>query len=81
MSEHRVDVVRQAVAKVMDMPFDVLAGSTPFEDLGVDSIARIVMVDVILESHPGWQISPKTIKYSKNISEFAEGITVGELNG
>ena len=81
MSANRVDVVRAAISKVMDLPVDVLVGSTPFADLGVDSIARIVTVDVILEEFPNWQIPPATIKYSKTISEFADGINTGETNG
>ncbi len=81
MSPNRIDEVRAAISKVMDLPIDVLVGSTPLEDLGVDSIARIVMVDVILEKHPGWQIPAATIKYSKTISDFADGISVGDING
>lgn len=81
MSEIRIDVVRAAVSKVMDLPLDVLIGSTPLDDLGVDSIARIVMVDVILERQPDWQIPAQTIKYSKTIEEFANGIDAGQSNG
>ncbi len=74
MTANNLDVVRAAVAKVMDLPIDILVGSTPFEDIGVDSIARIVMVDAILEVQPNWQIPAETIKYSKTIAEFANGI-------
>ncbi len=81
MTANQVDVVREAVSKVLDLPLDVLVGSTPFEDLGVDSIARIVIVDVILQRQPSWTIPAETIKYSKTISEFAEGIVLGDLNG
>lgn len=81
MTANQVDVVREAVSKVLDLPLDVLVGSTPFEDLGVDSIARIVIVDVILHRQPSWTIPAETIKYSKTISEFAEGIVLGDLNG
>lgn len=81
MSAIRVDVVRAAVSKVMDLPLDLLVGSTPFDDIGVDSIARIVIVDAILQTQPEWQIPAKTIKYSKTISEFAGGITAEEIHG
>lgn len=73
--------VRNAVSKVMDLPLDVLVGSTPLEDIGVDSIARITMVDVILEQNPSWKISPESIKYSKTILEFAQGIDSGDIDG
>jgi acyl carrier protein len=81
MSAIRVDVVRAAVSKVMDLPLDLLVGSTPFDDIGVDSIARIVIVDAILQTQPDWQIPAQTIKYSKTISEFADGITAEEIHG
>ncbi len=81
MSEAKIDAVRAAVSKVMDLPLDLLVASTPFDDLGVDSIARIVMVDVILEKQPSWHISAETIKYSKTIAEFAQGITPGVSHG
>ena len=81
MSADCVDVVRAAVAKVMDLPLDVLIGSTPLDDLGVDSIARIVMVDVILEKEPNWQIPAAIIKHARTIAEFADGVIVGESNG
>ena len=81
MSEIHIEAVRHAVSKVMDLPLDVLVASTPLEDIGVDSIARIIMVDAILESHPSWVVSPESIKFSKTIFEFSEGIDSGETNG
>lgn len=81
MSDAKIDAVRAAVSKVMDLPLDVLVASTPFDDLGVDSIARIVMVDVILAQQPNWQIPAETIKYSRTIAEFAGGINIGGSNG
>ncbi|MEN9692932.1 MAG: hypothetical protein RLZZ330_576 [Actinomycetota bacterium] len=60
---------------------DVLAGSTPFNDIAVDSIARIVMVDAILLQQPTWNVPADVIKYSKTIEEFANGIETGNLNG
>lgn len=78
MSAKYEDAVRVAVSKVMDLPLDVLVSSTPLEDLGVDSIARIAMVDVILANHPSWQVSSQSVKYSKTILEFSQGINSGD---
>ena len=81
MTSTKVDAVRTAVSKVMELPMDVLAGSTPLNDIAVDSIARIVMVDVILQHHPTWIVPDNVIKYSKTIEEFADGIEFGsEVN-
>lgn len=81
MTSTKVDAVRTAVSKVMELPMDVLAGSTPLNDIAVDSIARIVMVDVILQQHPTWIVPDNVIKYSKTIEEFADGIEFGsEVN-
>mgnify|MGYP006270139409 CR=1 FL=1 len=77
MTSTKVDVVRAAVSKVMDLPLDVLAGSTPLNDIAVDSIARIVMVDAILQQQPTWTVPDHVIKYSKTIAEFASGIEIG----
>lgn len=85
MTSTKVDVVRAAVSKVMELPIDVLAGSTPLNDIAVDSIARIVMVDVILQQQPNWQVPEPVIKFAKTIEEFANGIetenSAGENNG
>ncbi|MEY2634543.1 MAG: hypothetical protein RIS75_483 [Actinomycetota bacterium] len=74
----QIDAVIRAVSHVMSWPEDVLAASTPFASSGVDSIALIVIADVIESQNPSWSVSDDVLKSARNIEMLAAGIVVGD---
>ena len=74
----QIDAVIRAVSQVMAWPMDALAPSTPFISSGIDSIALIVIADVIESQNPSWKVSDDVLKSARNIEMLAAGIVVGE---
>ncbi|MEY3278387.1 MAG: hypothetical protein RLZZ426_873 [Actinomycetota bacterium] len=74
----QVDAVMRAVSHVMTWPLDGLAPSTPFATLGVDSIALVVIADVLEAENAGWIVTTDMLKTARSIQELADVIIVGE---
>ncbi len=77
MSAQR-DAMIHAVSRVMNWPADALAPSTPLESIGIDSIALIVIADVIEAENPTWSLSDEVLKSARTIEMLVAGIVVGE---
>lgn len=77
MTAQREAVIR-AVSHVMNWPMDALAPSTPLESIGIDSIALVVIADVIEGENPTWTLSDDLLKSARSIEMLAAGIVVGE---
>ena len=74
----QLDAVLRAVSHVMTWPLDGLAPSTPFATLGVDSIALVVIADVLEDENASWSVTTDMLKTARTIQELADAIIVGE---
>ena len=78
MMTAQCDAVIRAVSHVMNWPADALAPSTPLESLGIDSIALVVIADVIEGENPTWKVSDEVLKSARSVEMLAAGIVEGE---
>ena len=74
MTHSAVDAVIAAVSKVMDMPVDAITESTAFRGIGADSIALVVMADVIEDRFPEYSVPTSVLKSAKTVGELAAGL-------
>jgi len=79
MPELKLNAVQAAIAHVMECPADMLVESTSLKDFGIDSIALIVVADVIEDSHPGWKIDNDQLNVARCVGDIINSISVGDM--
>ena len=70
----QVEAVRRAVSHVMTCSIEGLTPSTSLAELGVDSIALIVIADVLEAENSSWILTTEMLKTAQTIQELAEAI-------
>lgn len=74
MTNNALDAVIAAVSKVMDLPADIITETTAFRGIGADSIALVVMADVIEDRFPEFEVPTSVLKTAKTVGELAAGL-------
>jgi acyl carrier protein len=74
MNHDALDAVIAAVSKVMDLPSDVITETTAFRAISADSIALVVMADVIEDRFPEFEVPTSVLKTAKTVGELAAGL-------
>lgn len=76
MTHDALDAVINAVSIVMELPVDILDSSTAFRSINADSVALIVIADVIEDRFPQFLVSDDVLKSSSTLGELAAGLQV-----
>jgi acyl carrier protein len=67
------EAVIHAVGHVMNMPVDALDATTPFGSIGADSVALIVIADVIEENN-AYLVPNDVLKAAHTVADLAAGL-------
>jgi acyl carrier protein len=76
MNSDALNAVINAVSIVMELPADILDSSTAFRAINADSVALIVIADVIEDRFPQYVVSDDVLKSSATIGDLAAGLKV-----
>ena len=66
--------IADGLAEVLERPASDFAADLTLNAAGVDSIALVVLADVIEADHPGWTIPNDVLRFAETIADLAEGM-------
>jgi acyl carrier protein len=77
MSTHVLPAVLAAVAHVLELPLDAVSESTRLADVGADSMALVVIADVIEARQPDIVVSDDALAHAITVGDLADYIERG----
>lgn len=71
---NRYEVIADGLAHVLDRPAADFAADTSLHAVGVDSIALVVLADLIEANHPNLRLPDAALKFATTVGELADGL-------
>lgn len=70
----RVDVIAAGLSHVLERPMADFSAETDLRAAGVDSIALVVLADVVEATHPNLRLPDAALKFANTVGELAAGL-------
>ena len=74
MSEQAINAVTTAIGRVMEISTEGITTSTTFTSIKADSVALILIADVIEEMFPQYLVTNDVLKSVRTVGELATGL-------
>lgn len=72
---NRESVIVDGLAHVLERPATDFGRDTDLRAAGVDSIALVVLADLVESTHPNLRLPDEALKFAKTVGDLAAGLT------
>lgn len=72
---NRQAVIAEGLAHVLDRPAADFPAETDLRAAGVDSIALVVLADLVEATHPNLRLPDAALKFANTVGDLAAGLT------